>query len=261
MTDKHSVLKNIQDNELKLFLAKGLDKAAMAQKRQIPCFTEFAEPVRVEMLKELLKKEQGLEVRIWGGYEDAERLMAGFYPEYGEDEPFPICAVKIEYNAKYSKGLSHRDFLGSVLGLGIERGKTGDIIPSEGFALVICCTDVADFISANLEKVGRTSVRCKTVSDYESLIAAPEVKEIVKTLVSLRLDAVLSGAFNISRSAANEAVKSGRVFVNRLPVENPSKKTDCGDIITLRGKGRIKLLEVLGSTKKDKLIVKFQSYV
>lgn len=261
MAINHSVLKSIKDDDLKLFLAKGLDKAAMAEKRQTPCFSEFGDPFRVGRLAELLKREPGVEVKVWGGYEGAERLMAGFYPEYGADEGFPVGAVKILYNKKYSGGLSHRDFLGSVLGLGIERGKIGDIVVSDGCAYVICISDVIDFIAANLEKVGRTAVRCEAVFDLEGCIPSPEIKEVVKTVASLRLDAVIGAAFNLSRGTAAEAVKSGRVFINHLPQESVSKKAAEGDIITLRGKGRIKLLEVLGSTKKDKLIIKLQSFV
>ncbi|MCD7904417.1 MAG: YlmH/Sll1252 family protein [Clostridiales bacterium] len=166
----------------------------------------------------------------------------------------------ISCNPAFSKKLAHRDFLGSVLGLGIERSKIGDIVLNEGSALVFCDEQVAEYVASSLEQVGHTKVKAEITEDASAYIATDEVKETVKTVASERADAVLSSAFNISRGAASEAIKSGKVFANWVPAESGSKKLSEGDVITLRGKGRVKLLEFMGSTKKDKLIIKFQKF-
>ncbi|MCD8089103.1 MAG: YlmH/Sll1252 family protein [Clostridiales bacterium] len=161
MFNKSEYLKNISDDELKMFLAKGFDKAAYAEKRHEAAFTDFADPFKVMTLSAAVRKNTGLEVKVFGGFEGAERLMAGFCPEYAVERPFPIVPVLISYNSAYSKKLSHRDFLGSVLGLGIERSKIGDILVNEGNALVFCCESVAGFIETSLEQVGHTKVRAE----------------------------------------------------------------------------------------------------
>ncbi len=261
MFNKREYLKNISDDELKIFLAKGIDKAVLAEKRREAAFSDFADPYKIMTLSSLVRKNFGLEARVFGGYEGAERLMAGFYPEYGEEVPFPIVPVLISYNPAYSKKLSHRDFLGSVLGLGIDRSKIGDIITAdEGRAVVFCKESVADFVAVSLEQVGHTKVSAEIKEDISEYIKPEEIKETVKTAASERADAVLSAAFNISRAAAAEGVKAGKVFVNWAPLTSGSKRLSEGDVITLRGKGRVKLLEFSGKTKKDKLIIKFQKF-
>lgn len=260
MFNKSEYLKNISDNELKMFMAKGFDRAAAAEKRREALFSDFADPYKVMTLVNLLNKHTDLTVKAFGGYEGAERLMAGFYPEYAEERVFPIVPVCVSYNMTYSKKLSHRDFLGSVLGLGIERSKIGDIVLSEGTAVIFCADCVADFVAVSLEQVGHTKVKAEIKEDISEYVKAVPIKETVKTAASERADAVLSAAFNISRAAASEAVKSGKVFVNWVPLTSGSKKLSEGDVITIRGKGRIKLLEFIGNTKKDKLIIKIQKF-
>ncbi len=260
MAYKDEILKGIEDRELRLYLAKGLDKAYDAIKKYSPRFSDFSDPVKAVMLKGLAERNIDVQVRLFGGYEYAERVMAGFFPEYAPEEDFPLKAVEISFNAEYSKKLTHRDFLGSVLGLGLDRGKIGDIIVHDGGALVFAQDGAADFIIYNLEKVGHTKVSCRALEDISKYTDTKEGTEAVGTVASPRIDAILGKVFNISRGSACEYIKAGKVFVNWTPVESVSKRVGENDVITLRGKGRVKLLEFMGNTKKDKLIIRYVKF-
>lgn len=263
MFDKREFLKSIDDPELKLFLAKGLDKAEGASRKREAFFSDFADPVKAVRLKEIAERSfGGLEVSVFGGYEASERLMVGFFPDFytEDDKEFPIEGILIKYNYAYSGRIGHRDFLGSVLGLGIERGKIGDIILKDGQALVFAESSVCRFIIMNLEKVGHTKVSCTAAYDISEFTENRNLQEMKKTVASERVDAVLGGVFNISRGVAADAVKAGKVFVNWHPVTSVSKKLSPGDVVTLRGKGRVKIVDFLGKTKKDRLVLSFIKY-
>ncbi len=260
MAYKDGILKGIEDKELRLFLAKGLDKAFDSLKRYEPRFSDFSDPVKAVMLKGIAERNFEVEVRLFGGYEYAERVVAGFFPEYAEKEDFPLSAVEIRYNEEYSRRLSHRDFLGSVLGLGLDRGKIGDIIVKDGGAIVFAKSEAADFIMYNLDKVGRTKVSCNIPTDITEYTETVMGKEKVGVVASPRADAVISKVFNVSRSSAAEYIKAGKVFVNWAPLESVSGHIGENDVITLRGKGRVKLLEFMGNTKKDRLIVRYVEF-
>lgn len=261
MSDKNELLKSIDDSRLRLFVAKGLDRAEAACRRKEPYFSDFADPVSASRLRALAQDcFSELDIRLWGGYKDAERLMVGFFPEFCEEYDFPIETVLISCGAYGTERLSHRDLLGSVLGLGIERDRTGDIILRENEALIFVETYVADFVAANLEKVGRTRVGCAVTEDTERFTQAIGVNEIIKTAASERVDAVLSAGLGISRGKASDAVKAGKVFVNWQQITSSSKKLVPGDVVTLRGTGRLKILDFLGKTKKDRLKIKLIKY-
>jgi RNA-binding protein YlmH len=181
--------------------------------------------------------------------------MIGFFPEYDEPcaDAFPISCVRIDYNTKFSRELTHRDYLGSVLGLGINREKTGDILIDEKGAYMLMDSDVATFVVASLERVGHTAVKTSIVRDFH----APDKDGVEKrlTVASLRLDAVLCGALNISRGKAAELIKGEKAFVNWLPAKSGSMTVAEGDVLTLRGTGRVILKEISGITKKDRVSV------
>lgn len=257
MFDKQSILKNVFKPEEKLVFSKALDRAYSCIKNYEPAFTEFLDPYKISCILNLLGNKYDFNIRVFGGIFNCERQKIGFFPEFmlEEDFIFPISAVEIEYNLKYSKNLTHRDFLGSLIGLGIVRGKLGDILIEDGKAVVFVDSDIADFINSNLEKVGHTKVKTKIISidDIKVDDDFEDVKNI--TLSSLRIDTVLSGVFNLSRGKAAELIKAEKAFVNWNICESVSRLVSEGDIITLRGFGRVKIVQFLGKTKKDKFLV------
>jgi len=220
-------------------------------------------PVRsVVFLKQFAK--MGVTAQAYGGYEDAERKMLGFAPSNPETtapdthknnatfsrEAFPITPLAITYNGRFSKQLTHRDFLGAVLGLGLDRGKIGDIHIGENGAVMYVAQEVSNFITENLLEVGRTSVTTNPHIEIPGLEATGIQKRI--TAASLRLDAVISTAFHLSRGKASALIESEKVFVN-WAIAKKTRLLTQGDIVTIRQVGRLKIDNISGPTKKDRI--------
>ena len=175
------------------------------------------------------------------------------------EEDIPITILSITWSKSFSRKLSHRDFLGSILGCGIKREKVGDIILDEDRAYVACMSDISRYLLYNLNKVGSVAV---SVSETEAPQKKEEkVKVIASTVASLRLDSVIATGYGVSRAKAVEAVKSGKAKVNWEDTESVSREMKQGDIISLRGKGRIVLEEVAGTTKKDRIRITIKKYL
>ena len=258
MYNKEELLKNVADADEKVFYAKCLDKAAVTAKKHIPSFTAFFDPFKLGKFIKIIGHTD-MQVIPYGGFEESERKMLGFFPEYYEWQTadFPIAAVEIAFT-RFSKTLTHRDFLGSVLGLGIPREKVGDIAIEDERAVVFAETSIADYIAANLEYVGHTKVKTKLLDDY-----TPPVKQAVEkkiTVASLRLDAVLGGCFNMSRTKITDLVKGEKAYINWIGTDSPSKQITEGDVITLRGSGRVCVKEINGRTKKDRILITVEIY-
>lgn len=260
MIDRN-IIKFASNDEEKLALAKVIDKANIAIKSFKTEFSSFMDPYKAHKFKSLLSSERDIKITLYGGFDMAERLKLGFFSEYDDCEDlslFPISAVEIYYNGNFVSGLTHRDFLGSIMGLGITREKVGDIITENSRAVVFCDSDIADYICVNLEKVKHTKVKCRVLEDYKP--KETEITEKKFTVASLRLDAVLAHAFNIARGKASDFIKSEKVFLNWKNEPSVSKTVCEGDIITLRGYGRIKILEIIGTTKKDRILLNIGIY-
>ncbi len=197
---------------------------------------------------------------FYGG-KDAERTFLFLLPDYLDEENFPIDDYICAISAQVPFGApTHRDFLGSVLGLGLERECVGDIIVGEESFFYVT-RKVAPFILQNLEKIGRLGVKLREVP----LSAVPERREpyneVEASVASLRLDSLVAAAFNLSRSIAADAIAAGLVSVNWLPCENVSQSLNEGDLISFRGKGRAKIAELGNFSKKGRQFVKFHTFV
>lgn len=260
--DKHSILKNVSKPDEKLIFSKALDRAYYCIKNYEPAFTEFLDPYKIASVIALIGNERDFNIRVFGGIDNCERKKIGFFPEFmvEEDCIFPISAVQINYNSSFGKKLTHRDFLGSLIGLGIARTKIGDILIEDEDIFVFVDEDIADFININLERVGHTKVKTKIISVDEVEIKEDfgDLRNI--TLASLRLDAFLSGVFNLSRGKVSDLIKSEKAFVNWNICESPSKLISEGDIVTLRGFGRVKVIDFLGKTKKGRFLIAINKF-
>jgi len=157
--------------------------------------------------------------------------------------------------------VSHRDYLGSLIGLGIKREKIGDILIKDEHCLVIVENDVADYIKYNLEKVGNIKVELDYVG-LDSLQAREQkVKEIRTTVASLRLDSVASAGFGMSRSKVQEYIRAEKVNLNWETTTSLKKSVKEGDLISIRGKGRVLVQEIGGTTKKDRISVYLKKFI
>lgn len=252
--NRKDILKNISDSDERLVVAKAMDKLQLSLKTFTPEFTIFMDPYKAYSIRDMLLNNE-CKIVAYGGYDDCERLKLGFFPEFTECDfsQFPIVPVEISYNATFSKALTHRDFLGSILGLGITREKTGDIIIEDSRAIAFVDSDIADYILVNLERVGHTKVKVKILDSF-----TPKLKEAVEkrlTVASLRIDALLSGALNLSRGKVADLIKGEKAYINWKKVTSVSHSVNENDVITLRGVGRVKINEVMGTTKKDRILI------
>ena len=222
-------------------------------------YTAFSDFLTMEEQSELLSLRLESPFKLFGGYEGAERCVAAF-GEDCENAVFPISYIKIEPVAKkFADKLTHRDFLGSLMNLGIKRETLGDIIIKDNTGYLMCLDTVADFIANDLTRVKHTSVKCNAVSALpEGMQSEPQEQEEI--VASLRIDVLTAAVYHLSRNAVKELFNQRKIFVNSALCENFSFIPNEGDVISVRGKGRFKYGETLGKTKKGRLIVQFFVY-
>ena len=194
---------------------------------------------------------------LWGGYENAERCVACFGDrEYLTDKSdYPIKCVHIKpVNQKFADNLTHRDFLGSLMGLGIRREVLGDIIISENCGYLFCLDTISDYIIENLTQVRHTTVKCEYSEKIpENVLPQPENREIIVS--SERLDVIVSAIYKMSRSQVLPIFRTEKVFVNGAVKISPSATVNTGDKVSVRGYGRFVYKGVLRKTKKDRLVI------
>lgn len=197
---------------------------------------------------------------FYGGYEDAERVVLINLPDYARlADNNPLTVIRA-CKAEGSRDLTHRDYLGSLVGLGIKRELLGDILVREDGADIIVLSDIAEFILSNYCKAGRTALSLS--QHHISELIVPKIKRtrITDTVASLRLDSVTASAFGLARGKAAEAIGRGIVFVNHLEVTKPDFQVKEGDKITLRGKGKACLTEIGGRSRKDRVYITIERY-
>lgn len=201
--------------------------------------------------------------KLWGGAEGCERVMIRFGDpeELGYEVDFPISTLKISpVNPKFAEDLSHRDYLGTLMNLGIERDTIGDMVIRNGEAFIFVSEQIAVFICENVTCVKHTNVRCSCCAG-ESVEITPEFEEIKLILPSLRMDAMVSKLCNLSRNAASGMFAEGRVLVNGRVCPGVSTAVTEGDVIALRGYGKFIFDGTEGETKKGNLVVSVRKYI
>lgn len=239
----------------KMLLAKAKDTVAICEKQYTAKALGFLTPAEAAIIKAYLRQIYAADVRLmfYGGYPDAERCMLVALPEYAEDGAEAEFTSVLEISGRDIGALNHRDFLGSLLGLGIRREKIGDILCLDGKTLVFVTADIGDYIISNLDKVGRCGVKIRKVTTDEIEVPKRKIEEIRTTVAALRLDCIVAAALKTSRNVAAEVIKSKRVSVNWLECDNVSFQVNPGDTFSVRGKGRFRLAESINSTKKGRL--------
>lgn len=196
---------------------------------------------------------------VCGGYPMAERVIAGF-GENLKNAYFPITYLVISpIKQKFSDTLTHRDFLGALMNLGIKRETLGDIIVADNCGYLICLTQIAPYIKDNLTRIKHTSIKItQTDSLPDNIIKEPAAAELVVS--SLRLDVLVSAVYKLSRSEASKLFAAGKIFVNSKMTENTSYQTKENDVISVRGFGRFVFSTQLRKTKKDRLVIEIKKY-
>lgn len=253
LSDKQKFLGGLNDEERNTF-TKIYDRCFRSEKFGGAMFGEFLSMEEISRLEERKKYLPDAELKLWGGYEDAERKIAGFN---AEEEEFPLCYIEIKVK---TGGLSHRDYLGSLMGLGIERCKVGDIIVSDSGAVVVVHESVGDYIVNTLFPVGKANAEVRKIAREDLNLAPKKFSDIGGTVASLRLDSITAMMAGKGRSTACDLIKAGRVFINGISALKADVKINDGDLITVRGFGKA-VVEIGGRSKKDRIFVTMRKYV
>ena len=251
--------------EDRLLLAKVLDRAEQAQSRNIPAHTDFLSPQQQMLTGDLLRlagvPETGC-VRL-GGYAGAERALFLFLPDWLDpddaESQSPIRCLRAAFRAE--EKLTHRDFLGSLMGLGIVREKVGDILVGPDSADLLVLDTVADFLLTSWTSAGRAKLTVEEIPPAHLHIPEVRCEEVRDTVSSLRLDAVCSTGFRMARGKAADLIASGRVQVNWRECTKPDKLLAAGDTVSARGFGKFQLAEVGGVTKKGRTAIVVKRYI
>ncbi len=246
--------KYTSDKDEKMLLRRINDLVKSSEKHFSVVYSGFLDPAQQALVSRVTEFYGFIEAI--GGYDDAERrLLRICTNEYSNDDGAPIVLFTAEATMKDAE-ISHRDVLGALMGLGIKREMTGDILPNGSRPQFFCHASVADFIELELKKIGRYNVelrRSECAELYET-----RYKDMTVNISSMRLDCISAEAFGISRTKAAEYIKKGLVFVNWQPKEDPSLEIRSGDRISMRGKGKIEVTGVSGTSRKGRLFVEIR---
>ncbi|MCD7827951.1 MAG: YlmH/Sll1252 family protein [Clostridiales bacterium] len=247
-------------NDLDLLKSRFHDLSERAYAKGIWTFSDF---LTLDEQSELMKLKLSCGTALFGGFDEAERKIAIFGSERDIGYPFtpPIVCVKTEpIDKRFSEKLTHRDFLGSIMGLGIKREKLGDIIVSENSAYIFAFEDMGEYIASELSAVRKTPVKCGILSDIPNF-AKPSIEKNDYIVSSDRLDGIIAAVYNISRGESQRLFSEKRVFVNSKLTENTSLNPTEGQIISVRGKGRFIYYGILRTTKKGRIVISAGKFI
>ena len=238
-----------------------LDLARRAWETNRPQTTDFFDPYERKVAQSVLGNIPEIGSLYQGGYGKAERARLVIYPQFYLLETIPSALRVLHATGNFSfQEVSHGDYLGSILGTGLKRGKIGDLILLEGGCQAIVASEVADYLLSNWTQVGKVSITLNEI-DEEQLAVEPErIKEIRSTVASLRLDAVAAEGYGTSRSKMVREIKGERVKLNWKPVSNPALTIAEGDVLSIRGRGRVVVSVVGGQTRKGRTSIVLHRY-
>ncbi len=237
------------------------DLCRTAYNRDIVTFTDFLDLNQQNIVASTNMENRGITIRSWGGYDLAERQITAFIPDaLSYQWTYPLTCLEISpVDRRFREMPGHRDFLGALLHLGIERSVLGDLIVAEDVAYVYCLERMAAFICDELITVKHSSVQVKDIGDFVAEEAL-HFKEITGNVSSVRLDSLISVAFASSRSQIKDLIPAGKVFVNGKMVTSNGSTPKEGDIISVRGMGKFIYDGAISKTKKGRLLVKIKRY-
>ncbi len=255
------VKKYARSEEERLLLRRILDKLEAAERKNIPAATQFLNEHEKTLARQMLGQSFPHARYVSdGGYAGAERELIVFLPDWMEEaEEGQVCAVRAAFSE--SEDLNHRDFLGALMGLGIKRETVGDILISPASADIILLPEILPYVLQNLTSAGRAKLSLREIGLSELSVPEPEVELRRDTVASPRLDSLVAAGFNLSRDKAAALVRSGRVNLGFMPCEKPDREVEAGEVISVRGMGRIQIESFGGTTKKGRLSVLIKKFV
>lgn len=259
MNSTYHYIKGIEEKQ---FVKMVIDYSIKASQQNRVLLTDFYNKEWMEsLLSQYIPKRFDVQYTFWGGYEDAERQRLCISPYEIQEEDFEVGVLRIEVKIGIGKRLSHRDYLGALLGLGIERCVIGDIILKDWGAYVITEIAMLPYLRGQLGSIGRyQKLIIEEIKPNVLEIERPKTKKIDVTVSALRADAVLAAMFGISRSECVKLIQGDKARRNGLGITVSTLLKE-GDTITLRGYGKARLVAVNGHTKKNRLHITLEKYV
>ena len=259
MLPREDLLKGIENREE---IVRVIDLAEQALRTwEVVCTDFLSPPVLIEIQRSFSRLTE-LKILPWGGYPQAERQRVGIARSDLplEIEQISLAAIAVEGNFLFDPA-NHRDFLGAILNTGVVREKVGDILTlGERGAQIIVVPEMVEFFQVSLQQVRSVPVKVQPIALDELKIRPPQKKEINTVEASLRLDAIASAGFGLSRSKMSDAITGGDVRVNWKDITLASYNIKSGDLITFRGKGRLEVGEI-AVTKKERYRVQLTRYL
>ncbi len=245
------------DND-ELFCSRIEDLTSLCYTRQKPVFSQFLSEAKQALAQKVLQSIYFDNYIFFGGSENCERKMLGVFYNEPEQLAFPISAIEFKY--RVCDKLTHRDFLGTLMSLGIERDTVGDILVENGRTVVFVKSELKDYIESQIFKIGGAGVKI-VPPNLANLPQGRGTEEMSLTVSSLRFDNIVAAVSGLSRDKTAKLILSGETTLNFVVTQNVSCRVKDGDTFTIRGKGKFKLDKVLGETKKGRhkiLVIHFR---
>jgi photosystem II S4 domain protein len=259
MLPREDLLKGVENRES---VARVVDLADQAIKTWEVVLTDFLSPPELVEIQQQFGRLTEVQLVAWGGYPQAERQrLAIARSELPLDQSqVEVAALDIAGNFLFDPA-THRDFLGAMLGCGLVREKTGDVIVlGERGGQAIVVPEMVEYLETHLTQVRSVPVRTQRIDLSELKIREPKKKEMTTVEASMRLDAIASAGFGVSRSKMSDLITAGDVRVNWKDISQASHQVKSGDLIAIRGKGRLEVGEVT-VTKKDRYRVQLTRFI
>ena len=249
-----------ESEEERMLLVRTVDRLSRGMEREQPVCSAFLTQREQALVRRLLP-----ECAVWGGTEGTERAVAYWLPEYLTREDYfgfpdgPIACLRGRFYEE--NALSHRDVLGALMGAGIRRDAVGDIYLRETSFDCFVLSELTRYLLDNLTDAGRQRLRLESIDPASVERPAQEMKELRVSVASLRLDGVLAAAFHLSRGEAVNAVRAGAVAVNGLTCLKPDRPIAENDELSLRGRGKLRVLSLGGATRRGRLALTVGIYL
>ena len=258
--DKEKLLKFANNKDEKLVISKLIDTASYAVKTNYVKCTKFLNG-REQVLASYVFNSMGVSYRFFGGYDEYERAIAVCFTDemYLDTYNYPVKILDVK--VRDGDKLNHRDYLGSIMGLGIKREMIGDIIADKFGAKVFVLDEIAEYLKAQITKIGKLGAKVEIYEVGNIIIPNREYKDISFTVSSPRIDSIVSGATGVSRSEAVSLISGGNVSLNWETVISHSKTVDQCQILSVKGHGRYKIDSVGGVTKKGRIFITVKKFI
>ena len=253
--DKNKVLSNFGEEDRSEVLNL-YEKYILAMEKDITVFGNSFYPPNVWNYFKMNFETKDFKVEDCGFFQEAERRMICFNNIF--NTPFPFKVIKINNMSKFNT-LTHRDYLGSVLSLGIKRNKIGDLLVKDQSCFLAVCEDISEYILSNLTEVSGSPCRVKVLEEYETVPSA-EFEEFTIMVQSLRIDSIVSKLTKLSRVRAQSLIEEGKVLLDYNRTRDKSSEVVCGQRITIRGFGKFIAGETIGNSKSGKIKINIKKY-